>query len=306
MAYHKDTIASEVLSASVGGAISASILFPLEVLKTKMQADDSQDDEEEKQGMVEYAKKLYKKDGISVFLNGIETSAFQSCMEKAFYFFSYTTLKQIHQFVRSISSPANASKPLGATTNLFLGCLAEWTHLPITMPIDCLSTAIQTNTTKQNGVALMMTILKEGNMYKSIQAYYVLCFKPALQYTVFEQVKTIMLSSRKEKTLSAAEAFLLGMFARTVATIAVFPFVRAKVVMQSRKKEGGEKDLSVSTLLGEIYQKGGISALYQGLGPELTRGVFSAALMLMIKEKINGGIKKALYGPPPAGLRGTK
>ena len=137
-------------------------------------------------------------------------------------------------------------------------------------------------------------------MYKGIQAYYVLCFKPALQYTVFEQVKSTVLATRKEKTLSAAEAFLLGMVARTVATVAVFPFVRAKVVMKSRKKnstsEGVAADPSVLELLGEMYEKGGVSALYQGLGPELTRGVFSAALMLMIKEKINGGIKTALYG----------
>ena len=296
MAQRKDTIASEVLSASVGGAISASILFPLEVLKTKMQAGG--DEEEKEKGMVEYAKDLYRKEGFAVFLNGIETSAFQSSMEKAFYFFAYTALKQVHQFVRSVANPTSSSKSLGASTNLALGCLAEWAHLPITMPIDCLSTAIQTSK-QQNAVALMMTILKEGNMYKGIQAYYVLCFKPALQYTVFEQVKASILKSRKVKTLSAAEAFLLGMIARTVATVAVFPFVRAKVVMQSRKEEG-EKDPSVLSLLGDIYEKGGVSALYQGLGPELTRGVFSAALMLMIKEKINGGIKTALYGPPPA------
>lgn len=118
-------------------------------------------------------------------------------------------------------------------------------------------------------MALMMTILKEGNMYKGIQAYYVLCFKPALQYTVFEQVKGIMLKSRKEKTLSAAEAFLLGMVARAVATVAVFPFVRAKVVMQSRKKDSSQdgQSTSVMELLKEIHETGGIPALYQGLGP---------------------------------------
>jgi hypothetical protein len=174
------------------------------------------------------------------------------------------------------------------------------------MPIDCLSTAIQTSN-KQNTVALMMTILKEGNMYKGIQAYYVLCFKPALQYTVFEQVKAIMLKARKTKSLTAAEAFLLGMVSRAVATLAVFPFVRAKVVMQSRKQEqpqeGGEQSPSVWDLLTETHKNGGIVALYQGLGPELTRGVFSAALMLMIKEKINGGVKKALYGPSPSTRR---
>ena len=44
-------------------------------------------------------------------------------------------------------------------------------------------------------------------MYKGIQAYYVLCFKPALQYTVFEQVKAALLVSRKEKKLSAKKEF---------------------------------------------------------------------------------------------------
>jgi hypothetical protein len=135
MAQYKDTIASEVLSASVGGAISASILYPLEVLKTKMQVDDNE--EEKEKGMVQYAKELYRKECMTVFFNGVETSGFQSAIEKAFYFFAYTTLKQVHQLVRSIAIPENASKPLGATTNLFLGCLAEWSHLPITMPIDC-------------------------------------------------------------------------------------------------------------------------------------------------------------------------
>jgi hypothetical protein len=309
MAQHKDTIASEVLSASLGGAISASILYPLEVLKTKMQAgsdDDNDDDDddngnEKELGMVEYAKKLYRKEGYTVYLNGIETSAFQSAIEKAFYFFAYTTLKQVHQLAGSMRNPSSAAKPLGTFANLALGCLAEWAHLPITMPIDCLSTAIQT-TKNQNAMALMMTILKEGNMYKGIQAYYVLCFKPALQYTVFEQVKAALLKSRNTKSLPAAEAFLLGMVARTIATVAVFPFVRAKVVMQTRKKsEQGKtdaKDPSVFDLLGEIYQTGGVAALYQGLGPELTRGVFSAALMLMIKEKMNGAVKNALYGKP--------
>jgi hypothetical protein len=35
---------------------------------------------------------------------------------------------------------------------------------------------------------------------------------------------------------------------------------------------------------------------FQGLGPELTRGVLSAALMLMIKEQIVTLVDVALYG----------
>jgi adenine nucleotide transporter 17 len=305
---HNDTILSEVLSASIGGAVSASILYPLEVLKTRIQADgdDEEDETKEPLGMVDYAKRLYEKEGLQVFYNGIETSAFQSSIEKAFYFFAYTTLKNVHGTIKALlGSPSNNNSPMSASMNLLLGCLAEWAHLPVTMPIDCLTTAIQTSQ-KQNAFALMLTILKEGNMYNGIQAYYVLCFKPALQYTVFEQVKTVLLRSRTQKRLSAAESFALGMVARTVATVAVFPFVRAKVVMQTRNKkattadnEGNSKPpVGVMKILGDVYESDGIPGLYQGLGPELTRGVFSAALMLMIKEQLNGGLKTLLYGPP--------
>eukprot|EP00568_Trieres_chinensis_P015821 CAMPEP_0183318678 /NCGR_PEP_ID=MMETSP0160_2-20130417/61411_1 /TAXON_ID=2839 ORGANISM="Odontella Sinensis, Strain Grunow 1884" /NCGR_SAMPLE_ID=MMETSP0160_2 /ASSEMBLY_ACC=CAM_ASM_000250 /LENGTH=46 /DNA_ID= /DNA_START= /DNA_END= /DNA_ORIENTATION= len=34
-----ESVLSEVVSASLGGAFSASALYPLEVLKTKMQAE---------------------------------------------------------------------------------------------------------------------------------------------------------------------------------------------------------------------------------------------------------------------------
>lgn len=300
--------------------MSASMLYPLEVLKTRMQASNNDDQEgdadadadadadlKKSVGMWEYAKQLYEREGLQVYLNGIEASAFQSSMEKALYFFAYTTLKNIHGTLKVLWSDNPTTIPMSATTNLILGCLAEWVHLPVTLPIDCWSTAIQTSQ-KQNAFALLMTILKAGNMYKGIQSYYVLCFKPALQYTVFEQVKAAILRSRTNKTLSAAESFLLGMVARIVATVAVFPFVRAKVVLQSRKLQGEESNspqppAGILKLLRQVYESEGVRGLYQGLGPELTRGAISAALMLMIKEQLNGGIKKMLYGPPPNSRR---
>jgi hypothetical protein len=103
-----ETIATEVLAASLGGAISASILYPLEVLKTKMQAadhstsssddDDNNDNNEKEQeqlSMIPFMKQLYLKQGAGVFFRGVETSAFQSALEKALCFFAYTTLKNV-------------------------------------------------------------------------------------------------------------------------------------------------------------------------------------------------------------------
>lgn len=133
-------------------------------------------------------------------------------------------------------------------------------------------------------------------MYKGIQAYVVLCFKPAIQYTVFEQVKRLLLKGKARTTLTAPESFVLGMVARTVATILTFPYVRAKVVMQTSTTQAGDVATSIVTLLTKMYREQGLAACYQGIGPELTRGIFSAALMLMIKEQIASLVHAALYG----------
>ncbi len=337
-----ESIATEVVAASVAGAFSASALYPLEVLKTKMQAeskaissntskstsdnDDSKnnaesdesleliDNESESSGsdinnqkslsMVQYAKQMYNKDGMTPFYAGIETSAFQSATEKALYFFAYTALKNIHNLL-------SGSHKMGTTMNLILGCIAEWAHLPITLPLDCWTTQIQTGDNGNKGpMAILMTMLNEGDglrgMYKGIQAYTVLCLKPSIQYTVFEQVKQIMLArkrisgkktKRSEETLTATEAFLLGMVARTVATVVVYPYLRAKVMLQSQKDDTDSTTKpNIPSMILKMYSNGGMGECFQGIGPELTRGVFSAALMLMCKEKISFAVKMALKG----------
>lgn len=314
-----ETIASEVLAASVGGAISASILYPLEVLKTKMQAVD-EDDEDKNDDMITFSSKLYRREGLGVFVRGVETSAFQSALEKALYFFAYTFLKEAYTVVYG-------SGQISAMPNLALGCLAEWAHLPISMPVDYWTTQIQTSTDAPVKILLAMLSMKNKSKtwYKGIQAYYVLCFKPALQYTVFEQVKAMWVQGRVHKTLGAAEAFALGMFARTVATVLVFPYVRAKVLLQKAKSsaddddanvQGGggtaaaspKEELTMSSVLWSALESDGFAGLYQGLGPELTRGIFSAALMLMIKERIAGTIRQMVLGgggeqPQPQGRK---
>lgn len=352
-----ESIAAEVISAALGGAFSASALYPLEVLKTRMQAEDGggsgngggeeeeeedaegevvggeendDEDEEEQEGtlvtpptsptdsskrqppsssspsptsMIGYSRKMYAEGGVSAFYTGIGTSAIQSATEKALYFFAYTALKNGYTSI-------TGGDKIGTLPNLALGCAAEWAHLPVTLPIDCLTTKLQTdNPNNEHAFALISAMLSEkgiGGMYKGIQAYAVLCLKPSIQYTVFEQVKRIVLLGRRhdrgsserridEDSLSAAEAFFLGMVARTIATVAVFPYLRAKVMLQSSASSDHRKK-SISTMIGEMYSTGGLGSLFQGLGPELTRGVFSAALMLMAKEKISAIVRAMIVG----------
>mmetsp|Transcript_27699 Transcript_27699/g.66725 ORF Transcript_27699/g.66725 Transcript_27699/m.66725 type:complete len:386 (-) Transcript_27699:366-1523(-) len=368
-----ESVASEVVSAMVGGMFSASALYPLEVLKTRMQAetkgsakkeeeegDDAEDGRilpnaqegkndnddaaktarsnaaasaaedraesasnaamsaEEKakssklalksrysaaasEGMGSYASLMYSNEGgVAPFYAGVVTSAVQSATEKALYFFAYTFLK--NEYVGITGNPN-----IGAISNLILGCFAEWAHLPVTLPIDCVTTAIQTDDKNRGAFVLLGSILSEkgiGGFYKGIEAYTVLCLKPAIQYTVYEQVKKIVIASRRinaqggrvvSESLHAAEAFFLGMFARIVATMLTYPYLRAKVMLQSTYKNAVVKP-SIPGMIAEQFSEGGVWGLYQGIGPELTRGVFSAALMMMVKERIGVIVRAMIDG----------
>jgi len=267
---NKPSLTSEVVAASIGGAISSSILYPLEVLKTKRQAQDSDDNDNEEQqkiSMVAFAQDVYEKEGAVVFFKGMHWSALQSALEKALYFLSYTVLQ-------------------GSMPDLVRGYLADWCHLPITLPVDAVTTKIQTS--KETPMKILLALLaKKEQMYQGISAYLVLCLRPAIQYTVYEQVKRIWLRSSSHTSLSASAAFVLGMLSRTVATLLIFPCLRAKVLLQT----GGNQP--IVDLLKQQAQRG---TLLQGLGPELTRGALSAALMMSVKERVAVLVQTLLDG----------
>lgn len=77
---------------------------------------------------------------------------------------------------------------------------------------------------------------------------------------------------------------MLGAVARSIATLLLFPYIRAKVLVQSKKKssaiaadaESGRsappaKQDGIVTTLQRVYSEEGPLALYHGLWPELTK-----------------------------------
>lgn len=77
---------------------------------------------------------------------------------------------------------------------------------------------------------------------------------------------------------------MLGAIARSIATLVLFPYIRAKVLMQVNKKKqvaaddaeqsqtcAEPKKETIASTLQRVYTEEGPLALYRGLGPELTR-----------------------------------
>lgn len=281
------------IAAGCGGFLSTSILYPLDTLKTRVQSGASlfPKDDNAASSLTKhlvFARSLYQ---------GIQLKALQSSTSKLLYFYTYTMLA--HKV-----APRDG-KPVGTVTDLGIGYLSELCHLPITMPMELVGTRLQNGLKSSSVFQVIRVIVKEsgvGGLYKGLGAYFVLCLQPAIQYTVFERLKGMYLRNLNSasQALSALEAFVLGAIARSIATVLLFPYIRAKVLMQVNEEPKAATELvqgqlgtsaelkkeCITSVLQRVYSEKGLLALYRGLGPELTRGALSSALMLMIKEKI--------------------
>lgn len=131
-----------------------------------------------------------------------------------------------------------------------------------------------------------------SSLWKGLTPALLLCSNPSINYTVFDIAKNQILSKRHRTTpsLSMPEAFVVGLFAKFVATIATYPLIRAKVILMVT---------SETSLLGSLirsYNEGGARGLYKGCDWQLFHTVLKSALMMMVREKITVSVHELIVG----------
>ena len=350
----------EAVSASSGGIAATVSLFPLDTIKTRMQARKASGSSDGG-GVADTVLGIMEDGGPMAFFAGVTPGAVQSAIEKFVYFYAYTIFKAAWKDA--------TGEATGTISNLAIGYISEWCHLPITLPLERVVKTIQTTRKDQqkagaaaegsagdrgNGsagaprasspgvLATVETIRREqgfAGFYRGVVAYIVLCLRPAIQYTIFERLRQVLLRRQKGRgALSAAEAFVLGAIARAVATLVVYPYIRAKVMAQAAAKAAPKKKHpsppsptdapaapgsragaatpgaagsataargtaqgaganatnsddtarppTMTESINAVWQSEGIAGVYRGIKPELFRGMLSAAVMLMVKERI--------------------
>ena len=272
---------AEASAASVAGFFSSFCVYPIEVIKTRLQAQGTGSTVAERD-MVAVVTQIMKKEGFSTFFNGVWLGALQSSIQKFIYYYLYVALKEMYA--------ATLQRPISPLANVALGYAAEMAHQPISQPIEVVTVRIQTAPPKTPLSTIVRKLIKEGGWYTSLGAQAVLCIKPAIQDSVYDRIK---LWIAKGKALTTLQAFVTGAIARTIATLIVYPYIRAKAIRQSSNSREMEAS-STPQLLLKMIRREGIFAVYRGIEAELTRGVTSAAIMLATKERLQAAVKKRL------------
>eukprot|EP00940_MAST-03C_sp_MAST-3C-sp2_P002511 g2511.t1 len=258
MISNEDGVAA--LSAGLGGFVSSFVLYPVEIVKNRYQAELKQ------RGRAASTFKSIllstaRERGLRGLYAGVEKGAIQSAIEKAIYYLIYAS---------------------------------EWSHMILTMPMD-VSLKLYQIRQKENPPKSYATVVRDHfrsrglrGFYHGASAYVVLCAKPAIQYCVFESLKKVALRKTRKKDLSAFVAFFLGAISRAIATLIIFPFIRANAVRKGKMDsadDDGLADLGTLRAIARVASEHGFMSLYQGLAPQLSRGVMSAALAMVVKER---------------------
>ncbi|KAF0694332.1 Aste57867_14785 [Aphanomyces stellatus] len=275
----------EATAGSLGALFGVLALFPLDVAKTKQQAATDKSKKEERAPLPQLIQRIYEEEGVAGLFSGVGPKAAHTILSNFFYFYWYSWLKGAYERTRG---------PLTTSANLAIGALAGAINMSITLPLDVISTRIQTSKdTTISALAVVRQMYAEHGLLSFWKGYVpslVLVSNPSIFYTIFDRLKL-----RVARELSAMEAFVLAAIAKSIATVVTYPVIRAKVIMQAEASSTKKDDVSMVQVLEQMWSQDGVAGLFQGCNAQLLNTVFKSALLLMTKEQIGAIAIRLLY-----------
>ncbi|XP_022743637.1 peroxisomal adenine nucleotide carrier 1-like [Durio zibethinus] len=288
---------SEATSGAIGSLLSTTILYPLDTCKTKYQAEVQAHGQRKYRNLSDVLWEAISTGQVPSLYQGLGTKNLQSFIAQFVYFYGYSYFKRLYL-------EKSGSKSIGTKANLILAAAAGACTAIVTQPLDMASSRMQTSAFgKSKGLWKTLTEGTLSDAFDGLGISLLLTSNPAIQYTVFDQLKQRLLKKKLKEAdhgsspvvLSAFTAFLLGAISKSVATFLTYPAIRCKVMIQAadpdddddRTKRARPKSCkTVSGVVCAIWRREGVLGFFKGLDAQITKTVLSSALLLMIKEKI--------------------
>jgi len=288
-----------LFSGGVAGTVASTITNPLEVVKTQLQSSNAA-----KGGMfgsshhpIQLAKAILERDGFAGFFRGLAPTLIGIIPSRSAYFYAYQRCK------KALAPYA----PEGSIPNaLVSGFTAGVVGNTLTNPIWMVRARMQILADEAVGQRAYAgygdaigTIFREegiGGFYKGIQASYWGCTEGAMQFILYEQIKTRLVASQNKKRaaqglkptdqLAKGTYFTAAAAAKLVAAMATYPHEVARTRMREQAREGLFKYTGMWSTLRVIAAEEGAKGLYSGMGVHLLKVVPNSALMFLTYEVV--------------------
>jgi len=284
-------------AGATGGVTAITVFFPLNVIRTQLQTDDTKTKE---RSMLEVAMKLVKEGGIQGLYKGWWGQVVALGCSNFIYFYTYQLMKAAiqKQYKRSIT-PA---------FNLVVGAAAGVINVLATTPLWMVSTQLMSQSKRKvvgvtpykgmfDGLAQCYGAEGVAGLWKGLVPNLMLVSNPTIHFFTYERVRQVMerRSAERGYAINALEFFVMGAIAKTAATFATYPMQVAQSQLRNDRKNGkGERKYRGT--LDCLIRVGADGGLYRGLFAKLWQTVLTAAFQFMTFEKLRVVVFEALTG----------
>lgn len=285
-------------AGATGSVVGMSTFYPLDIVRTRLQVDDNL----KAVGPVQAMKKLSEEEGIETLYRGLGPVLTSLYCSNFVYFYSFNGMKAIAD-----SKGIKASAPRDLLFGYVSGCI----NAMITTPLWVVNTRLKLQgvlkQSKENKATIddtskhlkgLLDGLQKisqregvGALWNGVEASFILSGNPAIHFMVYEALKRMFLKSKLAKgqkaTLTSFESFLIGGFAKAVATVITYPLQLVQCRLRAKRRSNKDK-ATMGNVLNEVISQSGMSGLYKGMESKLYQTVLTASLMFLTYEKILG------------------
>ncbi|KAF8307734.1 adenine nucleotide transporter [Clavulina sp. PMI_390] len=310
------------LAGALGGVFSNAVVYPLDTVKTRIQAGSGKGKAKDA-NVSDLLSKILKEEGVLGFYKGFGASMLNTFSMQYAYFFFYSLVRTTYIKGKTARLPPGSKAPtLGTAAELALGALAGGLAQIFTLPVAVIATRQQVSTSKpltaeekaagvqreSNGFfEVARQIIAESGvtgLWLGIKPGLVLTVNPAITYGMFERIKSIVLSDAAANAkLSPGISFVLGALSKSLATVVTYPYIMAKVRIQAQGSSSASEDClselekgkapvkkparynGAIDVLQKVFKEKGFTGWYQGMNAQITKAVLSQALLFMSKEQ---------------------
>jgi Mitochondrial carrier protein len=249
------------LAGSTGTAISNLAIYPLDLIITRLQVQQSlrksssTPNEGEYKGVLDAFEQIYKKEGgVSAFYTGLLQDTSKSIADSFLFFLFYNYLR-----TRRLQKNGMKTTTLPVLDELAVGALAGACSKFFTTPISNIVTRKQTfamisarssSTTASPSVSdIAQSIRAEKGLqgfWSGYSASLILTLNPSITFFLYEFFKRAFLPRAQRNDPGARITFLMAAVSKSIASTITYPFSLAKARAQTSSsppvdKESAEK-----------------------------------------------------------------
>lgn len=316
---------AHAIAGAGGGALSMVVTYPLVTLSTLAQTTKKkkqQEIEEVKEEPVEVkeihlklinglvksssyqaAKEIIHEKGIFGLYSGLESALYGITLTNFIYYYFYEFTSNI--FLKANSTSRRPGRGLSTFQSIITGAIAGAITCVGSNPFWVANTRMMTAKKKEgestsSTVKTIMNIIETdgvSTLFAGVFPALVLVINPIIQYTIFEQIKNIIIASNGKHSFTAIKAFFIGAFGKLIATALTYPYITLKSRMHVKKEKLAEKTdeeikLSMVQEIKKIIHEEGLEGLYRGLSVKLVQSISTAAFLFYFKEELLTGSVK--------------